>query len=228
MQSEFFRKVTDFILVEIERGYVDNPKDPGRLTVFGIASAYTNNRPVVNEVIHRLKEIDNNVEKAAEEVLYALARPGDVSPELAEKVQSVMEVVYDFYYNNYWKPFSRLCADGDTEEARIQNTPLIFAYDTAINHGRAKGAKFIQVFVNEICGKRLVVDGIIGPMTAKAYHSCMKSSPDNLLAELAALRMLQYARIGSPHKKHFLRGWYHRVRKVIRGAANYMETGSLL
>ena len=118
---------------------------------------------------------------------------GDVSPD-----ELTLEQAVDKYWRDYWIP------------CNCDNLPpalALFVFDSAVNHGPAQAARFLQVHVG------VVVDLDIGPITcARAKQFAHSES----IALLFARRAHLYHGIvlANSTQAQFLNGWFKRLFKL--------------
>jgi lysozyme family protein len=109
------------------------------------------------------------------------------------------------YLRDYW------------ERLRCNELPrpvALTVMDTAVNCGRRRAACWLQEAYNELTsGYPLKVDGIIGPVTARAVFALSDGCRELVLAQALLNRRLEhYVRLAKrePHRR-YLRGWVARV-----------------
>ncbi len=87
-------------------------------------------------------------------------------------------------------------------------------FDTGVNMGQARAAQFLQRAVNALSGAGLVVEGRLGPATARATQAYLaKRKVDGLSNLVKALNCLQGARYieiveGNASQRDFINGWF--------------------
>jgi lysozyme family protein len=88
-----------------------------------------------------------------------------------------------------------------------------FVFDSAVNHGPARAIRFLQQVCNAAGFGMLRVDGICGPVTARAAATADGAMRDWLLAALVEERRNFYYAIveGDPSQQVFLEGWLNRL-----------------
>lgn len=97
-------------------------------------------------------------------------------------------------------------------------------YDTGVNMGTTKPARWFEQSINEECGSRLAVDGRVGPGVIAAYKACQARLGAarlcvGTLNSLDAKQRAEYERLVrvNPKLRVFLRGWIaNRVGNVDR------------
>ncbi len=111
----------------------------------------------------------------------------------------------DIYRRDYW--LALRCHE-------LPRPVALALMDSAVQVGRRRAARWLQGSYNDlITGYPLEVDGVIGPITARAIYAL--SDPDRHLILAQALitrRLALYARLArrEPHRR-YLRGWVRRV-----------------
>lgn len=108
-------------------------------------------------------------------------------------------------YLKFWKPYSL--------DEYTPNFGLLF-YDYAMNCGAKMVIKRLQRLCNDQLGSDLTVDGILGPLTKKAFHELesRKACAQWILED----RRNRYRQIvaNNPTQKRFLKGWLNRVEDL--------------
>lgn len=105
------------------------------------------------------------------------------------------EEIADIYYTRYW--IRAKC------HLMPSNKIAIAVFDTAVNMGPKRAAKFLQR------ASGAVADGIIGPLTLEALG---KTDPDLLCRDFFELREGFYRRLAKrPGQDVFLSGWLRRL-----------------
>ena len=172
--------------IELEGGYVNDKADKGGETYKGISRVHW---PEWGgwSIIDEYKQIGGEFHKLI-----------DGNPE-------VQRMVYQFYYQNFMRPFDQIKHYAISEEL----------FDTAVNMGVGTAAKFLQQALNLMnrngdIYKDLKVDGDIGPATIAAYK---KADTDVLLKVLNGLQFERYHSIveRDPKQERFFNGWMKRV-----------------
>lgn len=109
-----------------------------------------------------------------------------------------------FYYKNFWLR-RRL---NHVKDANIAG--LIF--DFGVNAG-GNGVKVLQGVLNEQFGKKLSVDGAIGPKSLEAINSV---NPKSLFESYTNERVAYYKmRASYPNQSKFLNGWLKRAYSYV-------------
>jgi lysozyme family protein len=122
-------------------------------------------------------------------------------------IQDVAQIsddeVYEIYYNNFWKATK---CDGLPSPLRL------VVFDTAVNMGVGTSIKLLQQALNEflVQGKKLLVDGIIGPKTLEAAQTMNSKAVAKKMLELRLYRYCDIVK-SSPKLVKFLKGWVRRV-----------------
>lgn len=97
-------------------------------------------------------------------------------------------------------------------------------YDTGVNMGPTKPARWFQQSIGALCGSPIVADGKVGASTIAAYSACQarRGATPLCLAMLGSLDAKQrdeYERLVrvNPKLRVFLKGWLaHRIGNVDR------------
>lgn len=161
-----FKKAVEIVLHH-EGGLVDDPKDRGGLTNFGISQrAYP--------------EVD----------IKALTKRS----------------ASDIYKRDYWNKSS--CQ-------HLPDSVAILVFDTAVNMGNSRAAKFLQECSN------CTMDGIIGDNTIRAVHRAYDGSEEAFLDQYVDLRLKHYQRLDTFER--FGRGWTRRANEVLEEAKKWIS-----
>jgi lysozyme family protein len=85
-------------------------------------------------------------------------------------------------------------------------------FDTAVNMGRSASIKIVQESLNFL-GEKLVVDGIIGPITIGTVNKWAQRDVRALFMCLNGFQFRRYADIikNNPEQSKFARGWSKRI-----------------
>jgi len=114
------------------------------------------------------------------------------------------ELVKNFYYENYWKPFE------EVKDERIK--ALLF--ETAVNLGVRQTVKLAQ----KVLGVN--VDGILGPKTLSALNSV---NPEDFIRDFTLARVAFYTALANKNPKKYsiyLRGWINRTLEALSWASS--------
>jgi lysozyme family protein len=112
----------------------------------------------------------------------------------------------DIYKRDYW--FKSSCQF-------LPSSVAIFVFDTAVNMGNSRAAKFLQECSN--CTK----DGIIGDNTIRAVHRAYDGSEEAFLHKYKTLRLDHYRKLDTFHR--FGRGWTRRAEEVLEEAKKWID-----
>ncbi len=115
--------------------------------------------------------------------------------------------VRDIYDKYYWSPLQ--C---DEMPPGVD----LAIFDFGVNSGISRSAKYTQ----RILGVK--IDGQIGPDT---LHAINTTDPEWFIGKLLDARLSFVNRI--PYKKHFIKGWTRRIRRVRADALNFDEAFSI-
>lgn len=128
------------------------------------------------------------------------------------------EIAEGIYYDRY------IVAPGLEPLIAIDAAVTEELYDTGVNMGPAKPAKFFQRSIGELCATPVAVDGRIGPATVRTYAACQQRIGASklcvaMLNSLDAKQEAEYRRLVgvNPKLRVFLKGWTaHRIGNVDR------------
>lgn len=128
------------------------------------------------------------------------------------------EVAQSIYYDRY------LVKPGLAPLISIDAAVTEELFDTTVNMGPARPARWFQGGINAMCGTSLDVDGKIGARTIAAYSGCQKHAGSvklciQMLDRLDTDQRAEYDRLVrvNPALKVFHRGWVaHRIGNVDR------------
>lgn len=166
-----------------EGGWVNNPNDTGKETIFGVSRR---NWPHWSgwATVDALK-----------------SKPG--FPGTANAHAGLKDAATQLYKQSYW---DALRLDG------IANQPLANAvYDFGVNAGTARSAIMLQQAYNLLSAREIEADGKIGPATLAAINALKNQSL--LLKVFAILRGAFYLDIArrSASQKIFVPSWLSRI-----------------
>ncbi len=135
--------------------------------------------------------------------IYRTAHPDWKGWEYIDKgLEPPFELVKNFYYENYWKPFEGV------RDNRVQT--LLF--ETAVNLGIKQTVKLAQ----KVLGVK--VDGILGPKTLEALNS---ANPEDFIRDFTLARIAFYTALTNKNPKRYgiyLRGWINRSLEAMEWA----------
>ncbi len=179
------------LVLRHEGGYVFDPDDPGGETYRGIARRYHPDWPgwaIVDG--HKAEGGDFPARLGADEALQAQ--------------------VAEFYRINFW---NRLWGDRLPDQALADEL-----LDTAVNMGVRRAVAFLQEALNLLNRNQhdyldLAEDGLLGPKTLAALHTCLAHDGAHLLKLCNLLQGMHYIDTArrNPVQEKFLRGWLSRV-----------------
>lgn len=175
------------VVLRNEGGYVNDPKDSGGATNFGISFRYL--KSLIGD-----KDADGYAD-------------GDINCDHVIDTKDIKELTpekaKDFYKdiwqaNKYWRI-------NDQEVA----TKI---FDLAVNMGSKRANTILQNSVNKTSHYKLVLDGIIGEKSLHAINNCY---PPILFAEILRQAELFYRLLvkNNPKNEKFLKGWLNRLYK---------------
>lgn len=159
-----------------EGGYVNNPADSGGPTNFGVSLRWLKQRGLLPE----LELMENH--------------PGSNTPIADVKNMTVAEAT-DFYQKYWWIP-----AYGQMASQAVATK----VFDTAVNMGAGRSARFLQQSVDA------AQDGVLGPDTI-ARVNC--ADQVLLLTTFQSIQADFYKKIvlAHPNEEVFLKGWLARA-----------------
>lgn len=130
------------------------------------------------------------------------------------------------YHRDYWKGLGLeqpWWVDDEQRDALFRR--LVF--DAGVNNGPWRAVVFVQKSYNRLdLGDRLVVDGVIGPLTHSAISGIAKGYRPGFLAVLVAERGGYYMDLAEePGRNQYIRGWMNRLWSCVEGPdrANWSE-----
>jgi lysozyme family protein len=93
--------------------------------------------------------------------------------------------------------------------------PIVF--DMAVNNGPKKAVELLQEVVDRMSGKRLEIDGVIGPMTIAACTIAANVYGKDVVRQIVARRRAFYDAIvkAKPSQSVFLKGWLARADSFL-------------
>jgi len=132
-------------------------------------------------------------------------------PRILNSLPDLQDEVKSFYKQYYWD-INKL----DRFESQVIAEEL---FDTGVNMGRNRAAKFLQESLNYLNRNEksfddLAVDGIIGPATLRCLSFILLQNEEDLLLKVLNVLQghfyLQYMK-RNPSQEKFMRGWFNRV-----------------
>jgi len=185
--------------------YANNASDKGKMTYKGVARAF-------NGSWQGWKFIDKALEQFPE--LQIPFRKPPVSIDRLNKVLSenteLDMLVYDFYYENYWK------RSGAERIAQTSEKASIIIFDISVISGVKRSGKTLQRLLNRYYGQGLLIDGILGSKTYEVFvEAYKKDGNDNIINHL----ILEYIDNMNEASKLsgnevFLNGWLQRCTNL--------------
>jgi len=174
-----------------EGGYGNDPDDAGGETYKGISRRY-------------------NPTWEGWEIIDSMKSHADF-PAILKQLPLLQNSVHDFYKKYYWN--SNKLDDVNSQAIADE------MFDTAVNMGRSRAAKFLQESLNYLNRNEklfddLKVDGYIGSASLRALDYILDQNEEELL--LKVLNVLQgnfylnYMK-ENPVQEKFMRGWFNRV-----------------
>lgn len=181
-------EIAQKLTADCEGGYVNDPKDAGGETIFGIARNIWGKLPLWAIVDEYKKQAGDLATKEARKKLESLCLAN------AEFVKQKLE----FYKQNFWDK----CKCDEIESQKVANN----VYDFAVNAGTGQSAKVLQRALG------VADDGVIGAGTLSA---CNAKSESELNAAFCDGRAKFYKDLVArkPQNEKFLKGWLSRVEQ---------------
>lgn len=167
-----------------EGGFVDDPSDPGGATNYGVSIRYLKQRGDLDGDGFLDGDLDHD---------------GDIDhDDIKNMTQAEAE---DLYRTGFWDK-SKL---GEIDEYIIAER----VFDMVVNMGPRQAGKIVQRACNYF-GKRLTVDGIMGPASFRAVNSC---NAEKLLREIRFNHAKFYLDLieKKPTLAKFRNGWLRRA-----------------
>ena len=181
-----------------EGGYVNDPDDIGGETYKGISRKY-------NPQWEGWSKIDYYKDMSE-------------FPKMLKYSDKLQDLVKSFYKEIYWD-VNRL------DEIKNQNIANEI-FDTGVNMGVKRAAKFLQEALNylnrnQLLYDDLIVDGIIGNKTFNALNILLKNNEEenillNIINVLQGMHYLNHMK-EHPIQEKYARGWFNRVAIYKRG-----------
>ncbi len=135
--------------------------------------------------------------------IYRKAHPNWKGWEYLDKgLEPPFELVKNFYYENYWKPF---------KEVKDESVKALL-FETAVNLGVRQTVKLAQ----KVLG--VTVDGILGAKTLQAINS---ADPKDFIRDFTLARIAFYTALANKNPKKYalyLRGWINRTLEALSWA----------
>ena len=179
--------------IKHEGGYANDPSDYGGETIFGISRVHWPNWA-------GWKVVDT-----------AKKKPG--FPESLYGNRDLDQEVMKFYKKHFWDPNKcDVLAEGSLDVAAE-------VFDTSVNMGISRGAKFLQFALNVFNRDQknyrdLKVDGKIGPATIGAFRQFLKHDNPSLLMKAQLLQRGSFyvnLALAKSSQERFIRGWLNRL-----------------
>jgi len=179
------------ITMRHEGGYSTDPDDAGGETYKGISRRY-------------------NPSWEGWEIIDSMKVHADF-PAVLNQLPELQDKVHSFYKQYYWD---------SNKLDNVNNQNIVNEmFDTAVNMGRNRAAKFLQESLsylnrNERLYDDLAIDGNIGPATLRSLDCILDSNEEELLLKilnvLQGYHYLQYMK-KKPTQEKYMRGWFDRV-----------------
>lgn len=166
-----------------EGGLVDNAKDPGGITNFGISLRFLLSTGDLDHDGWEDGDINHDHHINAEDIKL-------MTPDGATKL-------YDLYF---WTP---------NQYERINDQPVATkVFDLCVNIGKVGANKCLQRAVRATSGFLLIEDGFLGQQSFNAINAC---NAKELLASLKSEAAGYYRKIKYNGSQDFLTGWLNRA-----------------
>jgi len=101
------------------------------------------------------------------------------------------------YQRNYWNPCR--CSE-------LPESIALAVFDCAVNQGVPAAGRLLQRSLG------IPEDGVIGPATTKAAQAAL---PSEIVTRFVCYRWDRYYSTPQPQRDRFLRGWTHRVVRLL-------------
>lgn len=179
--DECFERAVEMVLRH-EGGYIKDPNDPGGATNYGISLRFLSKLGVIDPADgYLVGDVD---------------RDGDI--DIHDIILMTREDAIAIYRSQWWDRYGY---------ARIEYEPLATKLlDLSVNMGPAAAHRLLQRSVNVTLGRRLVVDGILGPKSI-ACINCV-ADPEALLRAFLDRAEGFYRSLNQPR---YLKGWLNRL-----------------
>ena len=188
--------------LKFEGIYSKHPKDPGGLTIFGISMAMW-----PQAEIWRCVDLIKRVKELREEIKYKYDKEKFLQ-EWFEENPDIEGAIIRFYNNNFWKKMR-----GDTlvkSSKPIART----VFDTGVNIGMTRAARYLQIAINLVGNQSLAVDGIIGQKTISGLNATLFE--DRKLSKPVLEKMILNL-IRSQRGMHYIEWCSSNQRNIFRG-----------
>jgi lysozyme family protein len=179
-------------LLKTEGGYVNNPKDPGGATKYGISLRFL--------VIKGL--IDGNRDGFADFDLNRDGRIDALDIKLLTPANAEALYLKLFYIETGFWSLPR---------------PLDAAmFDFGVNAGTATAVRLMQKAINTLINEPLKADGLLGPNTRRAIVLATKAGPLLTRFREQVTAHYRYLVANNGELQQFLAGWLNRVKELGR------------
>lgn len=175
-------------ILKNEGGYVNDPRDPGGETICGISRRAHPNASFLWALVDKAKKDLSPLR------LFAFKHNPLKSYSIREEVERV-------YLACYWEPIQ-----ADAFENELIQYQL---FDMAVNAGVKRASMLLQKAINHVYLDDLVVDGIIGVKTFRAYNGIPDEEKFALLDRYIIERILFYKSL--KHFKTYCYSWIKRI-----------------
>lgn len=190
-------------VLEIEGGFVDDPKDRGGATKYGISLRFLASEGA----------FDADGDGRAD---FDLDMDGDIDGQDVRKL-TPGDAIY-LYHRCFWVAI-------DAESFPVPIGEAMF--DQAVNAGRSAARKLLQQAINDLISRhrfrsiKLKVDGAIGPMTRAQLDTMVRHPAIGIFGVVEAYRDAvkdRYHAIvqNNPSQARFLKGWLKRADRLGR------------
>jgi len=184
--SDFTQAIV--VVLRNEGGWVDNPKDPGGETAWGISTLIINQSKITNEELGFTAGVDPVVDNR---------QPGWLKKLSVDGAKAIYKKLFwdKFHYENI-----------------LDQRVATKIFDCGINCGPKRAHIMAQKAAN-VLGQGLVVDGILGPHSMSSINVC---DPDKFLQAMCEEMKKYYIAISTsnPTLKVFLKNWLYRASWV--------------
>lgn len=175
-----FNAIHEFV-AKWEGGLSDHPNDAGGITNYGVSLKF------LTDFQRREPMFCQSLGIAAPPVAYTIRH---LKKDTAKAI----------FYKEFWL---------NNRLSELPPAIASFLYDSSVNHGSSRAARFVQAACNSCNYNKLVVDGILGPKSRAA----IKYDDPRLVGAALQQRHDFYLNLvkSKPSQQVFLNGWMNRV-----------------
>ncbi len=172
-----------------EGGYVNNPKDKGGATNYGISLRF--------------------LQGIQQEEFPWFASMGVQLPANIETVKALTAKQAEAIYKEYfWNTIPSINA--------LPPAIQLFLFDASVNHGKGNAVKMAQRAANTLVEVPLTVDGILGTKTRATLQNLLAQNRTTLIGAMVHERRTFFCNIveKDPSQQVFLVGWMNRCKNL--------------